>query len=412
MNADTPDRNAAFFTNMLTFMRYPDLESSHQVLLAAALHTRLDLVKNLVASDTDSQRFGEWAGPQTFLGRERQAVEVEHTPPGQPRGPRKSRFDILVMLKDATVIVECKWRASTDLGQLTRYAKLLKQRPGAFPNPVIVLVSVDGEPPAEASKLYDALKVPLRFVSWEVVGEIIRAVAEDIDPHFVATLRQAHEGLAGFATVVCGDEAIPPRGDGDAAAADASKSALDDDDEDDDARPVEAKGTRLGFSDPTVPERFALSRLATAVIAALAKRGLGPWQVSMPPTVGARGDVQCDLAPAADTSIERAAPADAAEALKALGCAQGWLIELGRIRRPEEAGPAADAFSKVADACGPAAGEPTEVRLHQRLALRLYFTPGRRVPCRLRRQPAAVPERPPVRPPSARGLQRAERARQ
>ncbi len=358
------DGNSTFFRNLLRSMRYPNLESSHQALLAAALTTRPELVTALVSPRNDTGAFGDWTAPDPLAPLSDKGVKVEHSPDNQNAGRRKSRFDILMAFRGATVVVECKWSAQTDLGQLVRYARLLTERPDSYPNPVLVLVSVDGTAPANAASLHDALKVPLRFVSWNDVAGIIKPVVDGADPQFVATIDRTTTSLANFARTVCGGDAIPVRND--------VGTGLPNDDleaDDDDDGVSETEGTRGDFIDPAIPERFALGCLASDVIQALEKRGLGLWHVSMPPTKGTRGDVQCDLAP---NSL--LAPSAVEAGLRELGRSEGWNFELGHLTRPADAGPALDAFKRLATASH---REPDDVRgltLHQRLAVRLYFS--------------------------------------
>ena len=358
------DSNSTFFRNLLRSMRYPDLESSHQALLAAALTTRPELVTALVSPGSATGAFGDWTAPGPLAPLSDTGVKVEHSPDNQKAGRRKSRFDILMAFSGATVVVECKWSAQTDLGQLVRYAMLLTERPESYPNPVLVLVSVDGAAPANAASLHDALKVPLRFVSWETVAGIIKTAIDGADPQFVATIDRTTASLAHFARTVCGGDAIPVRND---VGTDLTNDDLEADDDDDGVS--EPEGTRGDFIDPAIPERFALGCLASEVIQALETRDLGLWHVSMPPTKGARGDVQCDLAP--DSLL---APKAIEAALREVGRSEGWNFELGHLTRPEDAGPALDAFNRLATASHPEQDDVRGLTLHQRLAVRLYFS--------------------------------------
>jgi hypothetical protein len=291
--------NSPFLGNLLKAMRFPHRESAHQELLAAALMTKPALVKELLPNGGgacflprqggEAMR-GQICGVDWSAGA---AVTLEHVPATQT-SRKRSRYDILVTRGDAAVVIECKWGSGTSATQLLEYAALMKRD---YPNKsALVLTSVDGAPPAGAGELAERCGLPLFFFSWkdvmglmkQAMGEEATSIRESIGEYFEAVDAFSALLRSGCAVKASQATGTVDQGDGE-----------DDSDGNGDLRgrwrDFHWKGRDYFLSPCVAADRAALYALASAV-----KDNLpGDWRVILPPAMGPRGDIQCDLAPTA-----------------------------------------------------------------------------------------------------------------
>jgi hypothetical protein len=274
-------------------MRYPDRESAHQQLLAAALITIPEELAPLIAgASTVAYPIGStsiftWSNPGVWSGAD---VSLEHVPAKQAKPKPKCRFDLLVRGDGVTAVVECKWGAGTSSRQLTRYAKVLRDAPLTYPKPILILVTADGAAPPDAQLLAAECKLPLVFLSWDNVHPVIVGALGPEAAALSVRINEWRDASRAFTDQVRGNEAI------------AKRTITGDEDADDDDCPDEGASVTRGAGNgvdasPKVIERIALLALALECCSKLRTCTGLDWHMRSMPHEGPRGDVQCHIAP-------------------------------------------------------------------------------------------------------------------